>query len=56
MMFTPRVDWLKQTAILGELGLPDEEILVLKKKFFFNDANIDRNDPVQLHLLFVQVW
>lgn len=30
-------------------------MLTLKKKFFFNDANIDRSDPVQLHLLFSQV-
>lgn len=53
--FAIPIDWLKGTSILGEIGLNDEEVLVLKKKFFFNDANIDRNDPVQLHLLFVQV-
>jgi talin len=48
------VDWLKAGAVLGEIGLADDDVLVLKKKFFFNDANIDRNDPVQLHLLYVQ--
>jgi hypothetical protein len=30
-------------------------MVVLKKKFFFSDQNIDRNDPVQLNLLYVQV-
>ena len=25
-----------------------------RKKFFFSDQNVDRNDPVQLHLLYVQ--
>jgi talin len=29
-------------------------MLILKKKFFFSDQNIDRNDPVQLNLLYVQ--
>jgi len=29
-------------------------MLVLKKKFFFSDSNVDRNDPVQLHLMYVQ--
>ncbi|EFA77155.1 filopodin [Heterostelium album PN500] len=47
-------DWLKNNQILSEQGIQDSDILVLKKKFFFNDANIDRNDPVQLHLLYVQ--
>jgi talin len=32
----------------------DTEALLLKKKFFFSDQNIDRNDPIQLNLLYVQ--
>ncbi|GAM27313.1 hypothetical protein SAMD00019534_104880 [Acytostelium subglobosum LB1] len=47
-------DWLKSNQILAEQGVADTDILMFKKKFFFNDANIDRNDPVQLHLLYVQ--
>jgi hypothetical protein len=27
---------------------------LLKKKFFVSDVNIDRSDPVQLHLLYIQ--
>ncbi|KAM9970706.1 hypothetical protein ACTFIR_002570 [Dictyostelium discoideum] len=46
--------WLNNTQILSEQGISENDITVLMKKFFFNDANIDRNDPVQLHLLFVQ--
>jgi talin len=46
--------WLKAGQALHEQGISDAETLVLKKKFFFNDANIDRSDPVQLHLLFSQ--
>jgi talin len=46
--------WCKAGQALHEQGISDAETLVLKKKFFFNDANIDRSDPVQLHLLFSQ--
>jgi hypothetical protein len=40
---------------LPEQGVTEDETVLLKKKFFFNDANVDRSDPVQLHLLYVQV-
>ena len=29
-------------------------MVLLKKKFFFSDENVDRNDPIQLNLLYVQ--
>ena len=29
-------------------------MVLLKKKFFFSDQNVDRNDPVQLGLLYNQ--
>lgn len=35
--------------------MDENEVVVLKKKFFFSDQNIDRNDPIQLNLLYVQV-
>jgi len=47
-------EWLNNNQILSEQGVGEADIVVMKKKFFFNDANIDRNDPVQLHLLYVQ--
>ena len=46
--------WLNPTLSLHENGVPEEATIILKKKFFFNDANVDRSDPMQLHLLFVQ--
>jgi talin len=52
LMFADK--WCKAGQALHEQGISDAETLVLKKKFFFNDANIDRSDPVQLHLLFSQ--
>jgi talin len=48
-------DWLNPAMSLEEQGVSEEEVLLLKKKFFFNDANVDRSDPIQLHLLYVQV-
>lgn len=47
-------EWLTPTQSLHENKVNEDMILVLKKKFFFNDANVDRSDPVQLHLLYVQ--
>ncbi|KAI9142207.1 hypothetical protein BKA69DRAFT_292544 [Paraphysoderma sedebokerense] len=29
-------------------------MVILRKKFFYSDTNIDRNDPIQLNLLYVQ--
>lgn len=46
--------WLNPEKTFSEQGVVDSDILILKKKFFFSDQNIDRNDPIQLNLLFVQ--
>eukprot|EP01088_Endostelium_zonatum_P017435 TRINITY_DN513_c0_g3_i3.p1 TRINITY_DN513_c0_g3~~TRINITY_DN513_c0_g3_i3.p1 ORF type:complete len:1705 (-),score=540.74 TRINITY_DN513_c0_g3_i3:2315-7429(-) len=46
--------WLNPALTLTEQGIKEDDILLLKKKFFFNDANVDKSDPVQLHLLYVQ--
>jgi len=48
--------WLNPEKSLREQGVDENEVLVLKKKFFFSDQNIDRNDPIQLNLLYVQVY
>lgn len=46
--------WLHPDRALREQGITEEDIVILKKKFFFTDLNIDRNDPVQLGLLYEQ--
>jgi hypothetical protein len=33
----------------------ETDILFLGKRLFWSDANVDTNDPVQLHLLYGQV-
>ena len=46
--------WLNPDKSLREQGVDESEVLLLKKKFFFSDSNVDRNDPIQLNLLYVQ--
>ena len=31
-----------------------DQVFCLKKKFYVFDANLDRNDPVELHLVYCQ--
>lgn len=39
---------------MREQGIDESETVLLKRKFFFSDQNIDSRDPVQLNLLYVQ--
>eukprot|EP01137_Pigoraptor_chileana_P018402 Opistho-2@77812 len=48
------IAWLNHDKTLREQGVDETQVLILRKKFFFSDGNVDRNDPVQLNLLFVQ--
>ena len=46
--------WLTPAQTLHEQGVKDDDELILKKRFFVDDANVGRDDPVQLHLVYVQ--
>ena len=46
--------WLNPEKSLPEQNVTENDMVLLKKKFFYSDINIDRNDPVQLNLLYVQ--
>lgn len=46
-------NWLNDTQTLGE-QVEVGSVLILQKKYFVTDANIDRDDPVQLHLVYIQ--
>ena len=43
--------WLTTGQSLTEQGLTEKDAVQMKKRFFVNDVNIDRTDPVQLHLV-----
>ena len=49
------VDWLDHSKTLAEQGVTEDMTLILRKKFFYSDRNVDQRDPVQLNLLYVQV-
>ena len=49
------VNWLDHSKTLREQGIDLNETLLLRRKFFFSDQNVDARDPVQLNLLYVQV-
>lgn len=49
------LDWVDHARTLEEQGIdPETETLLLRRKFFFSDHNVDSRDPVQLNLLYVQ--
>lgn len=47
-------DWLDPDKTLYEEDINDDEVLLFAKRFFSNDFNVDMNDPMQLHLIYVQ--
>lgn len=49
-----RLVWLNPDKRLPEQGIQQSELVYLKKKFFYSDKSISRNDPVQVNLVYVQ--
>lgn len=54
LWFLLPVNWLDHSRTFREQGV-DDETLLLRRKFFYSDQNVDSRDPVQLNLLYVQV-
>ncbi|VDO63166.1 unnamed protein product [Schistosoma margrebowiei] len=48
-------NWLAPGKTLRQHGVDESEILLLRRKYFYSDQNIDTRDPVQLNLLYVQL-
>ncbi|XP_068624606.1 talin-2-like [Battus philenor] len=48
------VEWLAQQKTLREMGVDPKKTLLLKRRLFYSDRNVDSRDPVQLNLLYVQ--
>ncbi|XP_076808289.1 talin-2-like isoform X3 [Clavelina lepadiformis] len=48
------LNWLNHGQTLREQGVEDIETLVLRRKYFYSDQNVDSRDPIQLNLLYVQ--
>ena len=54
MHFIFTVNWVDEGRTLREQGVVEGETVLLRRKFFYSDQNIDSQDPVQLNLLYVQ--
>lgn len=48
------INWINPGSSLREQGIDEKEGVLLKRKFFFSDGNIDTHDPIQLNLLYVE--
>ncbi|XP_068598204.1 talin-2a [Brachionichthys hirsutus] len=48
------LNWLDHGRTFREQGVDENETLLLRRKFFYSDQNVDSRDPVQLNLLYVQ--
>ncbi|XP_037294637.1 talin-1 isoform X5 [Manduca sexta] len=46
--------WLDHHKTLREAAVEPTETLLLKRRLFYSDRNVDSRDPVQLNLLYVQ--
>ncbi len=46
---------MDHSRTLREQGIVEVDVLLLKRKYFFSDANVDSRDPIQLNLLYEQV-
>jgi len=46
--------WFKGNMAIPEQVETMDQLILLKKRFFVNDANVDQDDPVQLHLVYCQ--
>lgn len=49
-----RDEWLNSNQTLHEQGISDENMLLLAKKYFVNDSAVSIEDPVQLHLVYLE--
>lgn len=47
-------EWLDNEKTLYELEVKEDEMLFFAKRYFNNDFNIDKDDPMQLHLIYIQ--
>ncbi|XP_059047710.1 talin-1-like [Achroia grisella] len=48
------VQWLAKHKTLREMGIGPKQALLLKRRLFYSDRNVDARDPVQLNLLYLQ--
>ena len=46
--------WVDYSKTLDEQEIHEQDVVLLRRRFFYSDQNIDTRDPLQLGLLYVQ--
>lgn len=46
--------WVDHSKTLDEQEIYEQDVVLLRRRFFYSDQNVDSRDPLQLGLLFVQ--
>lgn len=46
--------WVDHSKTLDEQDIHEQDVVLLRRKFFYSDQNVDSRDPIQLGLLYVQ--
>jgi len=46
--------WVDHSKTLDEQEIHEQDVVLLRRRFFYSDQNIDTRDPIQLGLLYVQ--
>ena len=41
LLFLPSVNWVDHSKTLREQGVDESELLLLRRKYFYSDANVD---------------
>ncbi|KAH3756302.1 filopodin [Pelomyxa schiedti] len=49
------VAWIPLDKTLYEQSIPEKTMLIIKKRFFASDDSLDTSDPIQVHLLYLQI-
>lgn len=46
--------WVDHSKTLDEQEIHEQDVVLLRRRFFYSDQNVDSRDPLQLGLLYVQ--
>lgn len=46
--------WVDHSKTLDEQEIHEQDVVLLRRRFFYSDQNVDSRDPIQLGLLYVQ--
>ncbi|KAL3314048.1 FERM central domain [Cichlidogyrus casuarinus] len=48
-------NWIQHSLTFTQQGILDDDVLLLKRRYFYSDKNVSADDPFELDLLYTQV-